>query len=663
MGEERVEPQTADDQLLATDLHIQATYRLTEALVEAEARMRRRVELLTEVVFETDADGKFVFVNGAWARVMAQPTADALGRHLVAFVAPADVPVVLQRLRTAVPTDSPAERLLVRMLRTDGTLLWMELSLAPIPGGGAVGVLHDVTRQKLVQDELAKLSMVANHTENMVIITDASGHTEWVNRAFSERTGFTLEDMRGRKPGALLQGPDTDRATVRQIATAIREGHSIRTEIANYTSAGEPYWVQLQITPIRDAAGAIHQYVSVQTDATDRRRAELEIRALNTDLEQRVRDRAAQLAQFKSALDEHGLVAISDARGVLTYVNDRLCEVSGYRREELIGQTHALLNSGYHPASFFADLWQTIQSGAVWHGEIRNRTRHGTVLWVDTTIVPFRSADGTPEQYIAIQTDITERKAAEARITQLNEELAAGGQRLVEANRELESFAYSVSHDLRAPLRHIHGYLDMLRRSTAGQLSPKAERYVQTAAEASVQMGQLIDDLLAFSRTGQAEMHLGTVDLEAVLEEVISGLQASTEGRIIRWHRTPLPAVAGDLALLRQVLVNLIGNAVKYTSQRAEAEIAIAPVGMQEGRHVLMVRDNGAGFDMAYADKLFGVFQRLHHAEEFEGTGIGLAIVRRILARHGGRVWAEAAVDQGATFYFTLAPASAEVAS
>ena len=203
----------------------------------------------------------------------------------------------------------------------------------------------------------------------------------------------------------------------------------------------------------------------------------------------------------------------------------------------------------------------------------------------------------------------------------------------------------------------------MLRRATDGQLSPKAERYVQTAAEASVQMGQLIDDLLAFSRTGQAEMHLGRVDLEALLEEVLTGLHSAMEGRVIRWHRSPLPVVAGDLALLRQVLVNLVGNAVKYTSQRAEAEITIASVGMEEGRHVLMVRDNGAGFDMAYADKLFGVFQRLHHAEEFEGTGIGLAIVRRILARHDGRVWAEAAVDQGATFYFTLAPADAEDAA
>lgn len=620
--------------------------------------MRRRVELLTEVVFETDAEGRFVFVNSAWQRVMVQSSADCLGRHLVAFVAPDDVPAVLQRLRTAGTTGDDDVRPLVRMLRTDGSLLWMELSLAPIPGGGAVGVLHDVTRQKLAQDELAKLSLVANHTENLVIITDAQGRTDWVNPAFESRTGFTLAELRGRKPGHLLQGPETDGETVEAIRNAIREGRSIRTELMNYTKRREPYWVQIQITPIRNAQGEVEQYVSVQTDATDRRRAELEIRALNTDLELRVRERAAQLAHFKSALDQHGLVVISDAAGRITYVNDRLCEVSGYPATDLIGRDHRLLNSGHHPVDFFAELWRTIRAGQVWHGEICNRTKDGRPFWVDTTIVPFVDEQGVPEQYISIQTDISERKAAEQHITQLNTELASGAQRLTDANRELESFAYSVSHDLRAPLRHIHGYLDMLRRATDGQLSPKAERYVQTAADASVQMGQLIDDLLAFSRTGQAEMRRGPVALDPLVREVIDGLASLTEGRRIAWAVDPLPVVAGDAAMLRQVLVNLIGNAVKYTGKRDEATIELRVVGEEGGRHVLMVRDNGAGFDMAFADKLFGVFQRLHHDEEFEGTGIGLAIVRRIVARHGGRVWAESAPDAGATFYITLAPAT-----
>lgn len=644
----------ADDQLLATDLHVEATYRLTEALVEAEHRMRRRVELLTEVVFETDTEGRLVFVNSAWFRVMAQPVDSCLGRHLVAFVAPSDVPQVLRRLRTLDVDLPPGERPLVRMLRQDGTVLWMEMSLAPIPGGGAVGVLHDVTRQKLAQDELAKVSLVASYTDNMVIITDAAGRTEWVNNAFVWRTGYTLDDLRGRKPGSVLQGPASDRRTVEQIAEALREGRSIRTELTNYTKAGEEYWVQIQISPIRNAKGEIEQYVAVQSDATDRRRAELEIRALNADLERRVDERAAQLASFKQALDQHGLVVISDSAGIISYVNDRMCEVSGFSREEIVGRTHAVMNSGYHSSEFFDELWQTISSGQVWHGEIRNRTKFGKPLWLDTTIVPFFDADGVPTQFISIQTDISERRAAEERITMLNRELAAGGERLLEANRELESFAYSVSHDLRAPLRHIHGYLDMLRRATAGQLPERADRYIRTASDAAVQMGQLIDDLLAFSRMGQAEMRFESVDLALLVEEVRTGLQAQGEGRDIRWTVDAMPRVRGDASLLRQVLVNLLSNAVKYTSKRAIAEIRIRCLPSEPGKVTIAVEDNGAGFDMAFAHKLFGVFQRLHHAEEFEGTGIGLAIVRRILSRHGGRIWVEAAPDVGATFTFTL---------
>ncbi len=649
-----ISPRVESDPLLTTDLHVEATYRLTEALVESEARMRRRVELLTEIVFETDAAGGIVFLNGAWAKVMLQSVSDCLQHRLVEFVHPDDVPTVLQLFAAATAGTVEASRPLVRMARADGELLWMELSVSPLPGGGAVGVLHDVTRQKRVQDELAKVSLVASFTENLVIITDAGGRTEWVNRAFTERTGFALEEMVGVRPGHLLQGADTDPDVVLKISAALRDGQSIRTELTNYTKSGEPYWVQLQITPIRNGAGDIEQYVSVQSDASDRRRAELEIRALNSGLEKRVQERAFQLAQFKSALDRHGLVVISDARGVITYVNDRVCEISGFSREELVGCTHRLLNSGYHPTSFFDELWATIRAGQVWHGEICNRTRQGAPLWVDTTIVPFLNEAGVPNQFISIQTDVTERRIAEERVTQLYHAVEASGVQLREANSELESFAYSVSHDLRAPLRHIHGYLDMLRRATAGQLSEKAERYVQTAANASVQMGRLIDDLLAFSRMGQAEMHLARVDLDGLVHEVIAGV-AAEGGASVQWEIAPLPTVAGDAAMLRQVLVNLIGNAVKYSGKRDVPRVAIGPAGVEDGRLVFAVRDNGAGFDMAYSDKLFGVFQRLHHENEFEGTGIGLAIVRRILQRHGGRIWAESAPDQGATFYFTLA--------
>jgi PAS domain S-box-containing protein len=246
----------------------------------------------------------------------------------------------------------------------------------------------------------------------------------------------------------------------------------------------------------------------------------------------------------------------------------------------------------------------------------------------------------------------------EAEIFLSSQEVQASNQLLREANQELESFSYSVSHDLRAPLRHIQGYVEMLHRATEGQLSDKAKRYLKTITDASVEMGQLIDDLLAFSRMGRVEMNEVEGGLDICIQDTIRGLEMATKGRDIQWNIAPLPAVVGDPSMLRQVFSNLLGNAVKYSRQRSPAEIEVGCAGEEKGRLIFFVRDNGAGFDMKYSHKLFGVFQRLHRSEEFEGTGIGLATVRRIIARHGGRTWAEGKLNEGATFYFTLKPAA-----
>jgi light-regulated signal transduction histidine kinase (bacteriophytochrome) len=194
----------------------------------------------------------------------------------------------------------------------------------------------------------------------------------------------------------------------------------------------------------------------------------------------------------------------------------------------------------------------------------------------------------------------------------------------------------------------------MLRGATEGLLSEQAQHYLTTIADASVEMGELIDDLLAFSRVGRAEIRGTAVDLDRLVQEVVRGLEMAIDGRPIAWQIAPLPSVMGDVSLLKQVLTNLVDNAVKYSRTRNPARIEIGSAGEDGGRAILFVRDNGVGFDMRFVHKLFGVFQRLHLAEEFEGTGIGLATVRRIVGRHGGRVWAEGALNEGATFYFTL---------
>ena len=251
------------------------------------------------------------------------------------------------------------------------------------------------------------------------------------------------------------------------------------------------------------------------------------------------------------------------------------------------------------------------------------------------------------------------RRQAEHQIAQLNADLRNRAAQFEEANKKLESFSYSVSHDLRSPLRHVQAYVQMLMAETAGALSEKGQRFLGTINDASVEMGQLIQNLLHFSHMSRVAMSEGPVELDVLIRETLRGLEMAVMGRDIEWKIAPLPQVTGDAAMLRQVLANLVGNAVKYTRRRDPARIEIGCQGEEDGRLIFSVRDNGAGFDMQYAHKLFGVFQRLHRAEEFEGTGIGLANVRRIIARHGGRVWAEGEPGKGAVFFFTLKPATA----
>ena len=257
--------------------------------------------------------------------------------------------------------------------------------------------------------------------------------------------------------------------------------------------------------------------------------------------------------------------------------------------------------------------------------------------------------------------EIQQRDAAlrgsEARLRQLNGDLERRVQlrtaELEASNRELEAFSYSVSHDLRAPLRHINGFADLLQRQSRANLDEKGRRYVETISESAKHMGALIDDLLSFSRMGRSEMQQASVNLERIVAEARATLSVDIAGREIVWQVSPLPEVPGDPAMLQLVFTNLLSNAIKYTRGRTPARIDVGATA-DEDEVVVYVRDNGAGFDMAYLDKLFGVFQRLHSAEEFEGTGIGLANVRRIVLRHGGRVWAEGKLDEGATFYVSL---------
>ncbi|NUQ65184.1 MAG: PAS domain S-box protein [Pirellulales bacterium] len=352
-------------------------------------------------------------------------------------------------------------------------------------------------------------------------------------------------------------------------------------------------------------------------------------------------------------------MVMADPAGRIILVNAQTEKVFGYRREELMGQPVEILVPERFRAKhsddrrgFMADT-QARPMGA--GRDLYGRRKDGAEVPVEIGLNPIKTEEGT--LVLAAIVDITQRKHAEEELRRLHAELERRVEQrtaeLAAANRELEAFGYSVSHDLRAPLRHIMSFVEMLGKTEAAKLSEKGNRYVRIISDAARRMGELIDGLLVFSRIGRAPLADKLVDLRQLVAAARQELASETSGRAIEWQIGPLTEVRGDPLLLRSVVVNLVSNAIKYTKNRDPARIEIG-CREQEDEVVCFVRDNGAGFDMQFVGNLFGVFQRLHRAEEFEGTGIGLASVRRIVQRHGGKVWAEGAVDQGATFCFSL---------
>ncbi|HVN49008.1 MAG TPA: cache domain-containing protein [Bacteroidota bacterium] len=334
-------------------------------------------------------------------------------------------------------------------------------------------------------------------------------------------------------------------------------------------------------------------------------------------------------------------------------VNDAFSAHYGYSKEEAL----AMVLTELYPEAEKKKITDHIKTlhGHVYVGEWHHIKKDGTLI-----VIEVHSHDLLFEGYhtrIAVINDITERKQTEEEIRNLNAELEQRVKQrttqLEAANKELEAFSYSVSHDLRAPLRHTSGYVDLLMKKCKLELSEKGQHYLESIADSVHQMGMLIDDLLQFSRTGRAELRKSNSDMNIVVQEVVESLQRECRDRKIEWMIEKLPAVVCDEAMLKLVWMNLLSNAVKFTGKREHAIIEVRAQETAE-EFIFSVQDNGVGFDMQYAKKLFGVFQRLHSMEEFEGTGIGLANVRRIISRHNGRTWAEAELEKGAKFYFTL---------
>lgn len=353
-----------------------------------------------------------------------------------------------------------------------------------------------------------------------------------------------------------------------------------------------------------------------------------------------------------------GVAQIQSDSGKFLRVNQKFSEITGYTPDELRQMEKQSIT---YTDDVQLDLEQLklLKAGSIREYSVEQRYRHkqGSLVWVHSTVSPIVRADAPLQYHIVVVQDITPRKHAEMEIRQLN---AALEQRvnertaqLIAMNQEVEAFSYSVSHDLRAPLRSINGFCQVLAEDYSQSLDETGQAHLARINAAAQRMSSMIDDLLRLSLIGRTDMVYRRIDLSALAEEIVGGLREHAEARNVTFSVQPGLDVYGDPSLLRILLENLLGNAVKYSSKVAQPNIELGCV-QQNGRNVYYVRDNGAGFDMAYAGKLFGAFQRLHRAEDYPGTGVGLATVKRIINCHGGEVWAESRVGKGAVFYFTF---------
>jgi PAS domain S-box-containing protein len=529
----------------------------------------------------------------------------------------------------------------------------------------------EITERKQAAETRERLAAIVDSSDDAIISKDLSGIITAWNRGAEKIFGYQASEVVGQP--MLMLFPQDRVSEEPDILVRIGRGDTIEHfETVRVRKDGQEIDISATISPIKDGNGFVVGASKIARDITERKRAETALASQAEDLSRSRQALEAQKLMLQSVLDsmEEGLVA-ADEQGKFILWNPAATRIVGMGAENVPpGQWNT------HYGVYLPDTITPLPSGQnplarALHGEVsraeiflRNPELEEGV-WIEISGGPLKGADGSLRGGVVAFRDITQRKIDEREIQNLNEELEERvlqrTAQLEAANHELEAFTYSVSHDLRAPLRHIGGFSRILIEDFGPGMPDEAQSHLQRIQDGAQRMGLLVDELLNLARVGRHALNLHATGLNSIVQEVVSLLQAETEGRAVCWKIAELPSAQCDPILVKQIFQNLIANALKFTRTRERAVIEISH--RQENEEtVIFVRDNGVGFNMKYKDKLFGVFQRLHRAEDFEGTGIGLATVHRIIQKHGGRVWADAEIDKGATFCFTLGAAPAKLA-
>lgn len=528
-------------------------------------------------------------------------------------------------------------------LRKNGEEFPVEISLSPLrtaEGLLVTAAVRDISERRAMDEQFRELLEAA---PDAMVIVDAQGSIKLVNSQTEKLFGFGRSELIGHPVEVLLPRRFREgHLAQRSVFAGAPRIRPMRAglELYGLRKDGREFPVEISLSPLKTPKGML--VTSAIRDVSERKHVEEELARKTATL----KDQAELLELARDA------IFVRDMDGSITYWNHGAERAYGWLKDEALGkQSHTLLNTQF--PSPVQSIQQQLLQEKFWEGELVHTRRDGTRIMVASRWVLQTDETGNPRAILEINNDITARREAEDGIRRLNEHLVVRGEELEAANKEMEAFSYSVSHDLRAPLRGVDGFSRILLEEYGPNLDEEARRLLSVVRGEAQRMGHLIDDLLAFSRMGKQEMQNTFCDMAQLAQSAFEQIDAAAQSRVRRFAVKELPPAYGDKAMLRQVLFNLVANAVKFSAHKDQPEIEVGGAAV-DGVTTYYVKDNGVGFDQRFAAKLFGVFQRLHREDEFEGTGVGLALVKRIILRHKGKVWAEGRVNEGATIYFAL---------
>ena len=638
--------------------------KLAEAAVAAsQKRFQVLVEHAPDGIALLGSDGKLRQVTPSTEKILGYSLSDVQRQDPASLTHPDDLPNLLGLLNDLIQNPGKVVTTEYRFRHKDGSWRWLESTISNLlaePGVDAIVFNYrDVTERRQAEEKDRFQANLVASVADAIIATDMQLNIQGWNTGAEMMYGWKAEEVIGQPAREIL---DTDFLEYgrEEITKQILEQGHWQGEVRQLRRNGSRIPALSSVSLYRDSEGQPAGIVAVNRDITDHKRAQEELRRLNEQLEHRVIERTQELEnsrkEIQAILDSMSTLNAKVALdGTLLFVNKIAAQAAGLLPDQLM-QTNFLEGPWW---SFDPDVQRRVRaafanaaSGVTINYDERIFV-FGQELTINFSLTPMHGENGRVQYVLAEGRDITRRIQTEEEIRRLNQDLQQRAGELEAVNKELRSFSYSVSHDLRAPLRAINGFSHALIEDYQGQFPEGAQDYLQRIQAAAARMGELVDSLLSLSRVTQTPLDFRSVNLSALAEKIILELQRQQSDRQVTFSISRDLIVNGDLQLLRIALENLIGNAWKFTSKR---EVALIEIGTQDGtgEQVYFVRDNGAGFDMAYKDKLFGTFQRLHTADEYPGTGIGLATVQRIINRHAGRIWAESELDRGTTVYFTL---------